>query len=230
MHSATRFSPFFLDKGRLPRLALNVMMGVDVNKVLGTNYNTAAHDLYHRLQETYKEAHENIKGKQISSKRRYDTKVNVQSFVTGEYAYVWKPPPAHCDYRKFYDPYRGPFKIIKKVTDHTYKIKVGDDKYDTVHMELMKAAPPPSDTTEVKEYDGYDSGGSAGIDETEVRRDSEVGEISRRVDEVIRNRVVDDDERRGLIVMPPSQPTQQGPDRRYPLRNRVQRQPYQHTP
>ena len=78
VHSATGFSPFFLEKGRLPRLPLNIMMGVDTKDVLGEDYSTAAYELYHKLQGAYKQAHESIKSKQLSSKKRYDTKTNVQ--------------------------------------------------------------------------------------------------------------------------------------------------------
>ena len=85
LHSATGFSPFFLDKGRLPRLPLHVLMGTDIKNVLGDNYSQAAYELFHRLQNAYLAAHESIRSKQESSKKRYDAKINVQSFVEGEY-------------------------------------------------------------------------------------------------------------------------------------------------
>ena len=86
------------------------MMGTDIKDVLGENYSEAAYELYHRLQ-----------------------KVNIQSFIEGYYVYVWKPPPANCTYMKFWDPYKGPYKKLQKITDHAYKIDLGKGKYDTVH-------------------------------------------------------------------------------------------------
>ena len=87
-------------------------------------------------------ANDCIKSKQISSKKYYDTDINVQNFIEGEWAYVWKPAPKGCDSRKFYDHWRGPYEIVKKISSHSYKIKLSEDKYDMVHMELMKAAAP----------------------------------------------------------------------------------------
>ena len=72
LHSATGFSPFFLDRGRLPRLPLHVLMGADIKNVLGENYNQAAYELFHRLQNAYQAARESIRSKEESSKKRYD--------------------------------------------------------------------------------------------------------------------------------------------------------------
>ena len=167
VHSATGFAPFFLDKGRFPRLPLIIIMGTDVKDVLGDNYSQAAYMLYHRLQDAYQAAHESIKTNQISSKKRYDSKINVQSFVEGEWAYLWKPAPRDCDYKKFYDHFRGPYKIVKKMTDHQYKIEIGESKYDVVHMELMKSASPP----EHAQNDDYDRGENSSLIEPQFPND-----------------------------------------------------------
>ena len=158
LHSATGFSPFFLDKGRLPRLPLHVLMGTDIKNVLGDNYSQAAYELFHRLQNAYLAAHESIRSKQESSKKRYDAKINVQSFVEGEWAYVWKPAPRDCNFKKFFDHFRGPFKIVKKLTDHLYKIEIANNKFDVVHMELMKSAFPPKNPDQLREDIDYDCG------------------------------------------------------------------------
>ena len=233
VHSSTGFSPFFLDKGRLPRLPLHLMMGTDVTNVLGDSYSQAAYTLYHRLQDAYLAANESIKSKQISSKKRYDAKINVQRFVEGEWAYVWKPAPRDCDHKKFYDHFRGPFRIVKKLTDHLYKIQIGENKFDTVHMELMKSASPPESPSEVRIDDKYDRGEDKSLiepkfpdnrppQESVVRNSHDL-----RDDQNNRNMAVDNDDEDDddlILVSPNDQQT----ERRYPQRNRRQRVPYQH--
>ena len=77
LHSAIGFSPFFLDKGRLPSLPLRVLMGTYIKNVLGDNNSQTAYELFHRLQNSYQAAYKRIKSKQ-ESKKRYDAKINVQ--------------------------------------------------------------------------------------------------------------------------------------------------------
>ena len=145
IHSTTGYSPYFLDKGRLPRLPLDIVMGTDVKSSLGEDGTKSAYDLYTKLQETYKFVNENIKGHQISSKKRYDEKANVKHFDVGSWVYVYKPTPPGCTYKKFYDNYRGPFQITEKLTPHTYKIVLDRTKgtSDIVHMEHLKQAQQP---------------------------------------------------------------------------------------
>ena len=145
IHSTTGYSPYFLDKGRLPRLPLDIVMGTDVKSSLGEDGTKSAYDLYTKLQETYKFVNENIKGHQISSKKRYDEKANVKHFDVGSWVYVYKPTPPGCTYKKFYDNYRGPFQITEKLTPRTYKIVLDRTKgtSDIVHMEHLKQAQQP---------------------------------------------------------------------------------------
>ena len=120
-------------------------MGTDVKSSLGEDGTKSAYDLYTKLQETYKFVNENIKGHQISSKKRYDEKANVKHFDVGSWVYVYKPTPPGCTYKKFYDNYRGPFQITEKLTPHTYKIVLDRTKgtSDIVHMEHLKQAQQP---------------------------------------------------------------------------------------
>ena len=232
VHSATGFAPFFLDKGRLPRLPLNIVMGTDVKDILGDNFSQAAYTLYHRLQDAYQSAHESIKTSQISSKKRYDSKVNVQSFVEGEWAYVWKPAPRDCDYKKFYDHFRGPYKIVKKMTDHQYRIKIGENKFDVVHMELMKSSSPPEHALNEE----YDCGQDSSLIDPKFPNDKPpidkvVSSPSPSEKLVINDkRDSESDDEFVLIRQPRMQrtPTQASQPRRS-TRTRVQRIPYQHT-
>ena len=201
VHSSTGFSPFFLDKGRLPRLPMHILMGVKPKTIMGKHYSDYTYNLYHKLQNAYAVANDAIRTKQISSKRHHDIDINVQNFIEGEWVYIWKPAPKGCEGRKFYDHWRGPFEIVKKLTTHSYQIKLTEDKFDVVHMELMKAAAPPANNLADKNV----------ITET----NDNTNPLKSRDDS---------DSESDLIGLPDQ------PQRRYPLRNRTQRVPYQHTP
>ena len=77
-------------------------------------------------------------------KKQFDRSSHVVEYKVDDWVYVWKPAPKGCDFRKFYDHYRGPFKIVSKVTEYTYKIELGPNKFDIVHMEKLKLAKNPS--------------------------------------------------------------------------------------
>ena len=212
VHSATGFSPFFMDKGRLPQLPMHILMGASPRALMGEYYSEAAHALYSKLRKAYNTARDHLKTKQVSAKKYHDVDVSVQDFISGEWVYIWKPAPKECDYRKFYDHWRGPFEVTEKVTSHSYKIKLAENKYDMVHMELMKAAPPPS---------------------PENTRNSD--KIETRAITPSQPNVDDNSDGDSVIVRVPAnppvpEPVPAQPESRYPQRHRSRVVPYQHVP
>ncbi len=207
-------------------------MGINPKTVLGEHYSDSTHKLYNTLQEAYSVANDNMRTKQISSKKQYDHNLNIQKFIEGEWAFVWKPAPKGCTNRKFFDHWRGPFKIVKKVTDHSYKIDKGGNKFDVVHMELMKSAPPrengdvyPADPSD-SESEDIESVHGEHVDEPEHQ--SSIGDDEDH-----------EDRGRGIVTVPHSAPqvdsapptTRNRGDRGSTLRqNPAQRTPYQHIP
>ena len=75
-------------------------------------------------------------------KTSYDKRTKVVPYQVGQYVYVWRPRPPH-NKNKFYDHFYGPFKIIKHVTDYTYKLDLGGKSkmHDVVPHDLLRLAP-----------------------------------------------------------------------------------------
>ena len=144
IHSSTGYSPFYLTYGRHPRLPMDIVMGTNPELICGDNYGEFASTLYHKLYDIYEFVREHLKSKQISQKSRVDKDAHVVTYKAGDQVYVWKPAPKDCSYRKFYDHYRGPYKIVKRVSAHTYKIALNESRnlFDIVHMEKCRLAQP----------------------------------------------------------------------------------------
>ena len=140
VHSATGYSPFFLRYGIHPRLPVDILTGTQPPCIENKSQRQHAHDLYYKLHDVYAFVREHLKTKQASMKRQFDRSAHSIEYKPNDWVYVWKPAPAECDFRKFYDHYRGPFKIVKKITEYTYKIALGGDKFDVVHMEKLRLA------------------------------------------------------------------------------------------
>ncbi|KAL5267283.1 hypothetical protein ACHWQZ_G004352 [Mnemiopsis leidyi] len=224
VHNATGFSPFFIDKGRLPRIPLDVMLGTIPGTITSKHYGEAAEKLYNRMREIFAFVEDTLEAKQISSKQRYDTKTRVHKFEVGSWVYVWKPVPQGCTYKKFYDHYRGPFKIIERVTTHTYKIVLDEakQKFDIVHMEMLKDAKIPigqKPAVEIKHY-------SENMDPE--------GELAFKEVSASKRPILTEDEVHNLLTpKPPFKLRRQGTVVKYlPLRRstrlRTQHVPYQH--
>jgi hypothetical protein len=77
-------------------------------------------------------------------KRQFDRSAHVVKYNVDDWVYVLKPAPAGCDHRKFYDHCKGPYKIVSKVTEYTYKIELQPNKYDIVHMGKLRLGKTPS--------------------------------------------------------------------------------------
>ena len=144
VHSATGYSPFFLRYGTHPRLPVDLITGSQPPQLENKSQNKFAHDLYYKLHEVYTFVREHLKSKQISMKKQFDRSAHVVRYNVGDFVYVWKPAPAGCDHRKFYDHFKGPFKIVSKVSEYTYKIALGNGKHDIVHMEKLRRGKTPS--------------------------------------------------------------------------------------
>lgn len=244
VHSSTGFSPFFLERGRLPRLPMDILMGTAAESTATKRGEEWALELYNKMNQIYGFVQDHLGGRQISSKRRYDRSTHVKVFPVGSWVYVWKPTPQGCTYKKFYDNFRGPFRVVARVTSHTYKIALDEhaNRYDVVHMEHLKDAQIPEGeepTIAVKHYrddlqsvleqplelqvegseeedEPFDPGSSAGVDSG--------GEGILRDRERLRPR-----RSSPLIRIPRSEPgSAVGSGPRRSTRNRTQTVPFQH--
>ena len=144
-HSASTYSPFFLEHGRLPRLPIDIMFST-YNKRYFDSHGAYGYHLFKTLTKTYDFVHRYLKTNRDSMKRSYDKGSLVIDYKPGDLVYVYRPTPPEV-YRakaqKFYNNWAGPYPIQSKVTEFSYKLKLnsGDRMYDIVHHDRLRRAP-----------------------------------------------------------------------------------------
>ena len=153
-HSNSNYSPFFLHRGHSARIPMDILFGTFNHKKF-KNHQEYAYDLYKTLKKTYSYVEDNLKRNRDFMKRSYDKRVKATPYEPGQYVYLWRPRPPH-NKNKFFNHFFGPFKILSKVTDFSFKIDVGNKSrlHPVVPHDLLRPATgyKPS-TDEVREYD-----------------------------------------------------------------------------
>ena len=152
-HSATGYSPFFLQRGIQPRLPIDLMLDTHPNQKTYENQGVFARKLFKTLKDTYHFVDQRLQTRRDLSKTQYDKDAHVNKYKVGDWIYVWKPRPPGVK-NKFFDHYFGPFKILKLHTDFTYKIDLqGKSRmYDIVHHDHLRLAPTEAVGKSVRDY------------------------------------------------------------------------------
>ena len=88
------------------------------------------------LSETYDFVHENLKRAALKQKKYYDRGLKPRQFSEDDYVWRWYPPTAGA---KLALGWIGPYKVIKKITEVTYRIqKTPDSSCIVVHVDHLK--------------------------------------------------------------------------------------------
>lgn len=117
-HSATLYSPFFLNYGLHPRT-------IPMDSV--TSINPSANDFLSRIQETTKSAYRALEKAQVSmvkfsnrSRREHVFSINDLVLLSTEHLSL----DAYSGARKLMPKYCGPFQVIRVINDVTVKLKL----------------------------------------------------------------------------------------------------------
>ena len=146
VHESTGFTPYRLMFGREAQTSVIL---VTVGKRGGQSYPDYVVQQKKQLEETEHIVRENLKRAQKTQKAYYDTKCHGQRFHVGDR--VWYRNRARSRRNKFLKPWCGPWKIVKALTDVTYRIeeerrKVGERRNrKVVHFNYLTPCltPPP---------------------------------------------------------------------------------------
>ena len=142
VHPTTGYTPFYLMYGRQVRMPIDVMYGTPTpNPTSPSEY---ADDLRKKLENAYQKVREQMGHKLDRQKDLYDKRVHGKLFEAGDLVMLFSPVvPRGCP-RKLHRPWTGPFKIVNRLSDVTYRIQDVHSRRHrlVVHFNRLKACPP----------------------------------------------------------------------------------------
>ena len=115
-------SPFFLMFGRKARISIDLLYGTgEVEKQVSVNsYVSQQSKIY---EAAYHQVQNRMGLQQDRQKEVYDRKRHGEPLKQGDYVMLCTPvvPRGRC--RKLMRPWSGPYKILKKLSEVTYRIR-----------------------------------------------------------------------------------------------------------
>ncbi len=118
VHDTTGFTPIYLMYGREIQLPLDVMIG----QAPETMHNRVEYTskLHSRLEREFELVCEGTRSVQQRQKEIYDHYVMGRRFNVGDRVWLHSPVVGRGKWRKFHKQWRGPFRVVKALSDITY--------------------------------------------------------------------------------------------------------------
>ena len=143
-HTTTRFSPFFLTYGKEARIPLDIVFGSPSQPLPQEEWVEARRK---ELEEVFRLVRQHTDRAQRYQKEYYDKNVKgkLESFKIGENVMLCDPT---CRQRegKLNSPWLGPYKVVDKISDALYKVKIKDNDI-FYNVERLKRYYPRREST-----------------------------------------------------------------------------------
>ena len=134
VHETTGFHPHTLIFGKEANIPFSFERGEK-----SATYVEYLDHLLRKLSDTQSKAVERLKAAKWKSKQYYDRKINNETFIVGEHAYLLEEPCVS----KFDPQYVGRYKIIQLVGERNAEIEIGNNRTKIVHLDKLKHAAIP---------------------------------------------------------------------------------------
>eukprot|EP00731_Ephydatia_muelleri_P033524 Em0031g32a len=161
----TGYSPFFLMFGRQATIPIDLMFPLD--KEQQKEVPEYVHQLREGLLAAYSLVRERCNTEHKRQKAIYDRKAHGGPFNKGDHVWLFLPavPPGRC--KKFHHryPWKGPFIVMDKLGNTTYKIKPihNGGRWQFVHFDRLK---PCTRTMEEVDLHSPEEGAGERLQET----------------------------------------------------------------
>lgn len=136
-HASTEYSPFFLMFGRQAQLPIDIMYGTPHQDSTTSEY---AMNLHETFTKAFVSAREHIGVHQERQAETYNKRVHGTTYERGKWVWLFNPVVPKGRAKKFHKPWTGPYKVLKKLSDSTYRIKNTCRPFKTkvVHFDRLK--------------------------------------------------------------------------------------------
>ena len=155
-HESLGFSPFELMYGRAVRGPLTILKELWSKEIPEEDVKSTYQyiiDLQDRLESTCRVARTELEKSSRRYKKHFDVKARERTFNCGDRALLLLPTSSN----KLLLQWRGPYKVVGKVSRHNYKLQVGQ-KVKTYHANLMKRYVERSEDEATNFVEGHDHG------------------------------------------------------------------------
>ena len=200
VHATIGHTPFFLMFGRQAQLPVDPVFKTD----------KAAYD---RVRQT-------TGAKQQLQKRLYDQRVHGELYEVGDHVWLHTTVLARNNTKKLHHPWTGPYRIVKRLTDSTYRIQLSSNprKRLVVHFDRLKPCSTGAQTAAAEDPSAPESTDPPPVDSSSDQGNSRSLPIGAGL-EVVEPA---DDSHAGQQHQPLRQlPVPTRPGTRYPSRNRL---------
>ena len=135
----TGVSPNRMMFGREVSLPLDLLISDTNPNMVPQEPETYATELYERLQKAFSVARQKIVGEQKRQKRLYDAKVKGKPYAVGDRVWLYHFVRKIGLNPKLQSHWKGPYVVIKRISDSVYRIKHLQTGYRTVvHFDRLK--------------------------------------------------------------------------------------------
>ena len=136
VQSSTGYTSYYLLYGKEMRLPLDIMYRPPGTEQSRTE---CVRELRTSLQDAYVTVRDKLQLAHQRQKDYYDRRTHGERFKTGESVWLWSPVIPKGVAPKFHEPWTGPFKVTKRLSDVTYKIlDVKRKPTKIVHFDRLK--------------------------------------------------------------------------------------------
>ena len=136
-HSSTGFTPFYLMFGRQASIPVDLMFPFNLGPE--KELRTYVEQLRKGLRDAYAIVRDTCDADHRRQKALYDRKVSGQPFGKGALVWLFDPAVPRGKCKKLHHPWKGPFIVVEKVGDSTYKIQRKEGgKFHIVHFDRLK--------------------------------------------------------------------------------------------
>ena len=143
VQSSTGFTPFYLMFGRQARLPVDIIYGTGAPEEESTDVGTYVASLKRRMSEAFEIVRRNVSKHHQHQKTLYDEKLHGKPYRPGDWVWLHSPVIPRGSCRKLHRPWKGPYTIVKKISDSTYRVQHLQKRKDrqVVHFNRLKPCP-----------------------------------------------------------------------------------------
>ena len=137
-HETTGSSPNYMMLGREVSTPLDIMYEMPTS-IKSIPANKWAWELQERLESAHAHVRHNVEGEMMRQKSLHDRKLSWQTFKAGDQVYVYFPRTLPGRSPKFTSFWRGPYTVVEKCSEVTYKVRCGQrDQVQVIHVDRMR--------------------------------------------------------------------------------------------